>query len=756
MNSINILFIAFGDQTGANTALIKLAEALHKKGHNVQVLVRDKTEYNPIVNQLPSRKNFVAELGLVVDESGNKIRIKRDEKYLFNSINEENSFQDTDIILSYLRYNPHIIFVGITFDFLTSTDILKLATATKATVYNVAVDMNHFTGGCHFAWNCEGYKKGCDTVDCPAILEDKYKQLAARNFRIKKNNIQKGDFKILAGTEWTHKQARESFLYKDQSNFFNISGVVDTDIFNPEKRDIAKKIFNLDNNKFYILAGSENTFDERKGYVYFVKAINLFWDKLTPDKRKKVEILSVTKILDNKTYDAINFSKKLIPFVKDERLLALLYQAADVYVNSSLEDSGPSMLIEAMACGTPVVSFDMGAGREFVSNGKTGYVVNNRDAEALAESLLKVFDATPAHRLNMGTNGHTLVLEKGSIIKALETVETIFALEIAQKNFIQNIKSISVALCTYNGERYISEQLDSIIYQNLRPDEIIICDDNSTDDTLKILNVYKSKFPELIKIHTNETRIGFVKNFEKAINLCSKEIIFLSDQDDIWFPHKTETILRLFNSMPHIEAISHNLQICTDTKELTDITMWDTIGFLYFLKQTYGNKDYLFHSIFFGNMVTGASFCIKKSANRIAFHNDIPHVIHDYQMAIDYLLKDSIYFHEECLGLYRQHNSQQIGAVLDKVIQHTRAIKMYYELNNPLWNLLYIRSRMKTETVFQYLKIAQNVKIDKLIKHRINKNIVNLFKPLNWKSQFVYIVKIIFGKMKMFFVGIRE
>ncbi|MCH5716822.1 glycosyltransferase [Niabella hibiscisoli] len=520
----------------------------------------------------------------------------RDPKYLFNSISEAHSYQDAETIIKHLRFNPHIVFVGLSFNFLTSSDILKLSEATKAIVYNLAVDMNHFTGGCHFAWDCEGYKVGCHNINCPAILDQKYKYVAGSNFLTKQENAKRGNFRMLAGTLWTKRQAKESLIYQNQDPVFNISSVVDTGIYNTRQRPVAKQIFDLDPDKFYILAGSENTKDERKGYAYFVEAINLFWQQLSPDQRQKVAILSVTRMLDEEAHRSIKFSKKSIPYIKDERLLALLYQAADVYVNCSVEDSGPSMLIEAAACGTPIVSFDMGAAREFVLPGKTGWMVKNKDVQSLAEALANAYLMSPDSRLKMGTAGHHLVLETGSLQQAVSTIEDILTYH--QNDFQNFEKSISVALCTYNGAAFLQEQLDSILGQDLPPNEIIICDDGSTDDTLSILERYRQKYPAIIKVIYNKQQLGSVKNFEKAINLCSGDIIFLCDQDDIWFPHKTISVVNIFNRRPDIKAVSHNLQICLADKELTNLTIWDTTGFLHYLRSDYQDKNYLSHTVF--------------------------------------------------------------------------------------------------------------------------------------------------------------
>ena len=114
---------------------------------------------------------------------------------------------------------------------------------------------------------------------------------------------------------------------------------------------------------------------------------------------------------------------------------------------------------------------------------------------------------------------------------------------------------ISVALCTYNGEKFINEQLDSILNQSKKIDEIIICDDCSTDNTIGILNKYYEQYPNIFKIYINRVNLKSVKNFEKAILLSSGDFIFLSDQDDIWVHNKVEKYIQYFNENPTIDVI---------------------------------------------------------------------------------------------------------------------------------------------------------------------------------------------------------
>ncbi len=100
---------------------------------------------------------------------------------------------------------------------------------------------------------------------------------------------------------------------------------------------------------------------------------------------------------------------------------------------------------------------------------------------------------------------------------------------------------ISIAMATYNGDKYIKEQIDSILNQTIQDFEIVICDDCSTDGTVRILHEY-AKNDKRFHIYQNEDNLGFKKNFEKAITLCKGEYIALSDQDDIWMPNHLELL----------------------------------------------------------------------------------------------------------------------------------------------------------------------------------------------------------------------
>jgi glycosyltransferase involved in cell wall biosynthesis len=102
---------------------------------------------------------------------------------------------------------------------------------------------------------------------------------------------------------------------------------------------------------------------------------------------------------------------------------------------------------------------------------------------------------------------------------------------------------VSIAMATYNGERFLPEQLESFLTQTRRPDELVVCDDNSTDATLDILREFAARAPFPVRIQPNPARLGWRENFFKAASLCEGDWIAFSDQDDVWLPEKLERCL---------------------------------------------------------------------------------------------------------------------------------------------------------------------------------------------------------------------
>lgn len=138
---------------------------------------------------------------------------------------------------------------------------------------------------------------------------------------------------------------------------------------------------------------------------------------------------------------------------------------------------------------------------------------------------------------------------------------------------------ISIAMCTYNGARYLEKQLESIAGQTCPPWEMIACDDGSTDGTLAMLEGFAGRVKFPVRIFRNERNLGSTKNFEKAIGICEGDLIALSDQDDEWHGDKLGRMHRLFEGLPEALAAFSDAEIVDDDSALVGRRLWKTLNF---------------------------------------------------------------------------------------------------------------------------------------------------------------------------------
>ncbi len=208
---------------------------------------------------------------------------------------------------------------------------------------------------------------------------------------------------------------------------------------------------------------------------------------------------------------------------------------------------------------------------------------------------------------------------------------------------------LSVAMCTYNGEKYISEQIISILSQTVLPDELIICDDGSTDNTIAII---KGLNNPRIKLHQNPVNLGPTKNFEQAINLCSGDIIFLADQDDVWLPNKVATIVQAFKSNPEAYMLFTDAYLANEKLEPCGISLWEYSNF--------DCNEFSFNMLMLRTVATGATMALKKEALELIMPFS-PFLIHDDWITLLLTFFNRTAFINKKLIYYRMHSNQQIG-----------------------------------------------------------------------------------------------
>lgn len=225
---------------------------------------------------------------------------------------------------------------------------------------------------------------------------------------------------------------------------------------------------------------------------------------------------------------------------------------------------------------------------------------------------------------------------------------------------------ISVALCTYNGEKFIHYQLDSILNQSMPVDEIVIFDDCSTDATVRIIGDYVKKFPDIVRLHINKVNVGFRKNFEEALRACNGDYIFFSDQDDIWQKEKVEKTVSFLDSSGKWGVFTNGDLIDEEGNNLS-MSLFDSLKM----------KDYFSQSAYFpslfamlclnDNFVTGATMAITNDAKKVVlpFYTST-NIFHDHYIALKLAAINQFSCINEPLISYRVHTNQQIGVGKEK------------------------------------------------------------------------------------------
>jgi glycosyltransferase involved in cell wall biosynthesis len=218
---------------------------------------------------------------------------------------------------------------------------------------------------------------------------------------------------------------------------------------------------------------------------------------------------------------------------------------------------------------------------------------------------------------------------------------------------------LSIALCTYNGAVYLSEQLESIAAQTRTPDELVISDDQSTDDTLRLIEEFAATAGFPVRLSVNESNLGIAKNFEKAISLCRGDVILLSDQDDVWHGDKLESVERIFEAKPQLSLVFSDAELVDETLRLFDQTLFDWVHFD-------GQKQRLVKSgralelQLRENLVCGCTVAFRANLRELVLpiSGDGP-LVHDGWIVLLIAAAGEIDFINRPLLKYRQHSAQQ-------------------------------------------------------------------------------------------------
>jgi len=217
-------------------------------------------------------------------------------------------------------------------------------------------------------------------------------------------------------------------------------------------------------------------------------------------------------------------------------------------------------------------------------------------------------------------------------------------------------------MCTYNGARHLREQLDSIAAQTRSPDQLVICDDGSTDATREIITNFAASVPFPVHFHSNERNLGSTKNFERAIGLCKGDLIALSDQDDVWLPAKLAQLETEFDRGPNVGLIFTDAEVIDEAARPAGYTLWEKLPLRPAECRRLRSRRAI-DELLEGSTVTGASMAFRARFKDLLLPipTDLP-IIHDAWIAIMVAAVSEVLPFPTPLIRYRQHAEQQVGA----------------------------------------------------------------------------------------------
>ena len=246
-------------------------------------------------------------------------------------------------------------------------------------------DMWAFTGGCHYSGGCDRFAQKCGA--CPQLASNHPLDLSRLLWHIKQRHYRKANLTIVTPSRWLAQEAQKSTLFRD-TRVEVIPNGIDLTIFCPQEKQAARKALDLPSDGPLVLAGADNVAaDPRKGFQF----LNNAWPMIL-QKHPSATLAVFGK--HRGSQDATNIVS--LGVLNDEPSIATAYAAADIFVAPSREDNLPNTVVESLACGTPVVAFEIGGMPDLVVPGQTGYLARPFDVNDLAHGIEQWLTAAPA------------------------------------------------------------------------------------------------------------------------------------------------------------------------------------------------------------------------------------------------------------------------------------------------------------------------------------------------------------------------
>lgn len=375
---MKILIVNTNDiKGGAARAAYRLHQVLLAQNIDSQMLVHNKDSNDKTVI---THHNTLAHIfnkpidGLLVK------KYKQRQKELFSPVH----FTINNIINKINKINPDIVHLHwVCRGMLTIEQLANI----KAPIIWSMHDNWLFTGGCHVMWGCKKYEDNCG--NCPKLNSNTNIDLSYQVFQRKQQVFsQLNNLTIVGLSQWLSNCAKNSALLKDKKHI-NLPNPIDTNIFKPTNKIQAREFWKLPKNKKLVLFGAMGVNDKNKGFEMLKEALN----GVTSD-------IELVIFGGNKTQTHnFKFKTHILGRIQSDENLALLYSAVDIAVVPSMQENLSNVIMENLACTTPVVAFDIGGNSDMVVHKKAGYLAKPFDENDLKNGIEWVLDNADYHQL---------------------------------------------------------------------------------------------------------------------------------------------------------------------------------------------------------------------------------------------------------------------------------------------------------------------------------------------------------------------
>lgn len=358
---------------GAGIACKRLVEAQRSVGLDATVITQEKGEfpnyvYSTTKSRLKKKINFIRlafeKFIFLFYEKSSANRFLFSLGNIGESIAKHPAVKNADII------NLHWINGG----FISIKGLRELLQLNKPVVWTMH-DMWSFTGGCHYAGSCNHFQKKCG--DCLHLNKPTIKDISAKQFKQKEALYNSNNIFFTSPSKWLKTTAEQSSLLKNKK-IDNLPNAVPflSDGLNKKS---SREALGLPKDKNLILFGAFNIKHERKGLSYLIEALEMLSDKING------ELVIFGK--QDAVFDKLNYKVHSLGYQSDPTVIAMIYNAADIYVIPTLEDNLPNTVLESLACNTPVVAFNTGGIPDMVDHKINGYVAEYKNSNDLANGI---------------------------------------------------------------------------------------------------------------------------------------------------------------------------------------------------------------------------------------------------------------------------------------------------------------------------------------------------------------------------------